>query len=418
MRRKVYIVGGAHSPFVGKHNPRFIWKGHPEYGTRDNPTIEEHITTAVRGALESTGVEGSAVERGYLGNFLGELFCQQGLLGAAVAGADPGFDGKPFLRIEAACASGAAAVTSCVEAIAAGSDVTLAVGAEVETTVKGELGADYMARACHYPSERALDKYVFPYLFARRNKAYKEAYGGDDSDTARVVAKAYSNANLNPNAHMQAVKVSFEEANTISDDNGYFLKDPEVREHIRILDCTHFSDGASAVILASEEGLAKLGVDKASCTEIVGYSLTTSSLTGDKDPRQLRTVAKSAQRAYAQAGLTPADIDVAEVHDCFSITELQMYEAAGFAKEGEGYKLIRDGQTLRDGRIPVNTGGGLIAFGHPVGATGVKQVFEIYRQMKGKCGDYQLANAPTHGASFNMGGDDKNGVTIVQRNLG
>lgn len=414
LHRNVYIVGGAHTPFIGKGHPDFIWKHHPEFGQRDNPTIEQYITTVVRSALSATGVAAEAIERGYLGNFLGELFSKQGLLGASIVSADPALDGKPFFRTEAACASGAVAVTSCVDSIQAGCDVTLAVGAEVECTVGGKEGAEYMARACHYAAERALDEYIFPYLFAVRAKAYKAEFGGTDDDIAEVVLKAYANANLNPNAHMRATKLTKQDID--SDRNRFFLQDPELHEHIRLYDCTHFSDGASAIIIASEDGLAKLGIDKSTCTQIAGYGVATTALDGEKDPTRLRTVKKAATEAFANANLSPADLDVAEVHDCFAINELQMYEALGLADAGGALALIREGHTQRDGRIPVNTGGGLIGFGHPVGATGVKQIFEIYRQMKGQCGDYQLAIQPAVGASANMGGDDRTGVVVVQKN--
>jgi acetyl-CoA acyltransferase len=111
----------------------------------------------------------------------------------------------------------------------------------------------------------------------------------------------------------------------------------------------------------------------------------------------------------------PADVDVAELHDCFSITEVQLYEALGFAAEGQGTRLLREGVTERGGRLPVNTGGGLISFGHPVGATGVKQVLEVHRQLKGKCGDYQVARPLRTGLSANIGGDDRTAVVVIQR---
>ena len=131
------------------------------------------------------------------------------------------------------------------------------------------------------------------------------------------------------------------------------------------------------------------------------------------DPTRLETTAAAASQAFAEADLRPSDMDVAEVHDCFSLTELLMTEALGFADRGQGASLATSGATRRDGSIPVNTGGGLIAFGHPVGATGIKQVLEIARQMQGLCGDYQMSAPPSKGVAANMGGDDRTAVVTV-----
>ena len=415
-RRPTFIVGGAHSPYIGKGHPDFVGREEREQGVASNPTIEDHIVTAVSGALASTTAEpeavARAVERGYIGNFLGELFCQQGLLGAAVVAAHPDLDGKPFFRTEAACASGGAAIVACIDAISAGHDVTLAVGAEVECTTSGREGAEYMARACHYPTERALDDFVFPYLFAVRARAYKQAHGATEDDLHQVVLKAYDNANRNPLAHMHSTRLTLDELQ--SSNNRVFLQDPELRPHMQLYDCTHFSDGASAILIASEEGLARLGVDRSRCTQVLSHGSATAPLDGAKDPLELSTMGRAAFEAFRDAGVRPGDMAVAELHDCFSIAELLVSEAIGLANPGGALELIRSGATRRDGRIPVNTGGGLIGFGHPVGATGVKQVLEVHRQMRGLCGDYQIATTPELGVSANLGGDDRTAVVMVQ----
>ena len=122
-------------------------------------------------------------------------------------------------------------------------------------------------------------------------------------------------------------------------------------------------------------------------------------------------------RVYKKAGITHKDLNVAEVHDCFSMAEILMYEALGLAEHGKGGNVIREGTTTLDGSLPVNTGGGLLSYGHPVGATGIKQVHEVYKQMKGECGDYQLSKKPELGLTVNMGGDDKTAVSIALKNL-
>jgi acetyl-CoA acyltransferase len=362
-------------------------------------------------------VPAAAIQKGYIGNFTGELFVKQGHLGAIVAGVHPDLNLKPFARIEGACASGGLAVLAGLDAISAGYDVVLATGAEVQTTVNAAEGADYLARAAHYATQRAIDPFTFPCLFARRAKAYREAYRVSEEDLARVVVKAYDNANKNPHAHMRAFKMTLENASQSSERNPLFLENKEYRDCMKVSDCSQVSDGASALILVSEAGLKKLGKRPSDASEVLAYGHATAPLEVLADPLVMTTAQAAVEEAYRDAGLTPRDIGIAEVHDCFSITELELYEALGFAERGHGVDLIRDGSVLLGGRLPVNTGGGLIAFGHPVGATGVKQVLEIFRQQKGLCGDYQVKNRPEHGITANIGGDDKTAVVTILRNL-
>ena len=150
--------------------------------------------------------------------------------------------------------------------------------------------------------------------------------------------------------------------------------------------------------------------------EVSGRGHAVDSLYTDGDFTKLSMVRSATHQAMSGAGIGPGDLDVAEVHDCFTVAELMSYEAIGLAKPGQGAALARDGATAIDGRIPVNTGGGLVGFGHPVGATGVKQPLEIFRQMKGRCGDYQVGHAMNWGITSNMGGDDKTVVSLVLRN--
>ena len=277
-RRKVYVVGGDLTTFIGKNHPDFIWKKHPDFGTRENPTLEEHLTAAIRGALDKTGVDADAIEKGFVGNFAGELFSHQGHLGSMAVRADEKLNGKPFMRVEGACASGGLAAVSAIDSIQAGYDVVLVAGAEVQTTCSAREGAAHLATASHWESERELDEFTFPAMFARRNKAYKEKYGVTDADLAHVVAKAYSNANRNPYAHMRNVKVSLEDASAPSDTNPNFLRNEDLKDHLKVTDCSQVSDGGAAIILASEEGLAKLGKKPEDCIEILSYGHATGPL--------------------------------------------------------------------------------------------------------------------------------------------
>ena len=417
-RRPVFLPGGAHSPYLGKHHPDFIWKGHPDHGKRSNPSLEDHLAMAARGALERTGTRAADIDRALVGNFAGECFTGQGHLGALLAATVNGLRGKPIWRVEGACASGGLALVSGLEAIASGSDLVLVAGVEVQTTVNARQGADYLARASHYATQRSIDPFTFPCLFARRVRAYKEAYSTDDERLAAAVVKAHHNASRNPNAHLHAVgeRMDLETASRASEQNPLFLENPDFHPHLKLSDCSPVSDGASAVVLASEEGLRLIGRKRQGEVRIVSYGVAVEPLRpSDVDPLKLLSVEKAASEALESAGETAETVRLAEVHDCFHIAEVQMMEALGFARPGQGADYIASGATAIDGDRPVNTGGGLLGFGHPVGATGVKQALEISRQLRGECDRYQESPTPRLGLAANMGGDDRTAVVTLYR---
>lgn len=419
--RRILVAGGHTTPFLGKGNPNFIWKKHPDFGKRENPGLRELLSNAVRGCLAATGVEASQVDRVYVSNFAGELFNQQGHLGAALAGADPGFLYKPAMRIEGACASGGLALAAALDALRAGSArMALVVGAEMQTAASARDGGLFLARAADFHRQSSLDDFTFPCLLARRTKAYMEKYPNSfspDDALCKIVEKAYGNGNLNPNAHMHAVKIDAEAAKEGAK-NPKFLSNEEYKPFLRLTDCSQVSDGASALLLCTEEGLRETGVKAEDAAEIVGLEYGCGNLWEDApDLSRMDTAHAVVSRLYEQTGLSVKDLGVAEVHDCFSIAELLMYEAMGLAEPGQGSRVLHEGRTHLSGDLPVNTGGGLISFGHPVGATGVKQVHEVFRQMKGQCDKYQVAKRPEHGMTINMGGDDKTIVATMLRNL-
>lgn len=411
--RRVFIVDGHISNFIGKFHPDFIWKGHPAFGQRENPTIEEHLTGAIRKALKASGATGDDIQKGYVGNFAGGLFVNQLHMGSMAARADKGLDGKPFARVEGACASGGLAIVGAIESIQAGYDITLACGAEVQTTYNAKDGAEILARASHYETERDLDTFAFPAMFARRAKVYKEQFGLTNEELAPVILKAYANANKNPRAHMHTVHVDEETARSANKRNAKFLSNEEFRDHLTVLQCSPVSDGAAAVVLASEEGLKRLGKSPSDCVEITGYGQRTGALGMTSEYTKLDEVRKTVKESMGDAGIQLSDVGVAEVHDCFAISEVMMMESLGLAEHGHGIEPIREGRTQIDGDLPVNTGGGLLGFGHPIGATGIKQLLEVKRQIKGECGDYQIPTPPKVGLTANMGGDDRTCVSFV-----
>lgn len=417
--RRIFVAGGHITPFLGKGSKNFIWKKHPDFGKKTNPTLKDYITDSIRGALADTGASGSSVDRVFVGNFAGELFNQQGHLGAAVAAADPGLLYKPSMRVEGACASGGLAVAAAVQAVRAGDDCVLAVGAEMQSAASAREGGTFLARAADFERQAGIDDFTFPCLFARRTKAYLSRYPHASlEDLGAVAAKAYGNANLNPLAHMHSVKVSVEHAAVASEKNPNFLSNEEFREFLRVTDCSQVSDGGAACVVASEEGLKKLGRSVESCVEVVATDYGVGDLwTDPEDLTEMATIKTVVGRMLAGSGVSIQDIGVAELHDCFTMAEMLTYEALGLAEPGRSCDVVRSGMTRLDGKLPVNTGGGLIAFGHPVGATGIKQVLEVYRQMKGLCGDYQIARRPELGLAVNMGGDDKTVAAMILKNL-
>lgn len=412
--RRVFVVAGASSRFVGPGAPDFV---HPRQGgPQANPDLEAHLGGAVGAALRAAGAaEPGRVDRAFVGNFLGELFVQQGHLGAMLVRVAPSLDGAPVTRVEAACASGGVALVAAIEALQAGHDVALAAGVEVETTVRGAEGVEFMARAAHYARERPLDRFVFPHLFARRARAYKAAFAATDLDLGHVVAQAYQRAAGNPAAQRRALTMTAEQAATESAENRLFLDDPVLRPHIRLADCTPFTDGASAAVLATEAGLARLGRRPDDCTEVIGLAQCVAPLAGELDARRMANTARAAARALADAALGPTDLDVVEVHDCFSISYLQAVEAVGLAPLGGAPAALRAGAFAPDGVCPVNPGGGLLGIGHPVGATGVRQLVDVFHQLRGAAGAIQVPGAPRHGLTANLGGDDRTAVVLVQR---
>jgi acetyl-CoA acyltransferase len=216
---------------------------------------------------------------------------------------------------------------------------------------------------------------------------------------------------------MHTVKMTLEQAATASDSNPNILQNPELKPHLKVSDCSQVSDGAAAVIIASKAGLQKLDRSRDACVQVKSYGFCTNPLGQVEDLLRLDTAVAAASEALRDAEITPQDVQVAEVHDCFTIAELMMYEAIGLAEQGKGIDLLLSGRTSLEGDIPVNAGGGLVGFGHPVGATGVKQAAEIYRQMKGLCGDYQIARDLHTGLTANMGGDDRTVVSLIFENV-
>jgi len=406
-RRPVYMAAGYNTISLGTGRKEFNPK-------KARPGLEEYIQEAGRGVLAQVG-GGKNVDEGVIGNFMAARFNKQGHLAALIPSIDPELRWKPSTRVECACASGGVALTSAIKSVLAGTaDVVLTVGVEVQNTVKAVYGADILAGAGWYRGERkAGHAYFFPALFSDRAGAYSEKYGRDK--TRRAFARWYRNAV--ENARLCDTAQEFH--NACEDLEALGLTAPNPRsfvDHLNVFDCSKVSDGAAAIAVMSEEGLERCGISKNEAVKVVGWGQVEADLTvPPADPTNLDTTRRAVQKALDAAGVKLDQIGTVECHDCFTISGILSVEAIGFAGHGEGADYVLEGKTSRKGDAPFNTSGGLIGWGHPTGATGVRQAVTIWQQLTGKAGGSQLEISlkRPYGLSVNMGGNDKTVVAIV-----
>ena len=389
---------------------------HPK---KPRPGIEHYIKEAGLGVIDQIE-KPEHIDEGIIGNFIAARFCHQGNLGGFFPMVHPTFQYKPCMRVEGACDSGGLALVASVKTVLADlADVVLCLGVEVQNTVKAMYGADYLAAAGWYAGERKEGHaYFFPDQFSRRAGACFEKYGHDRMrpGMAQWYVNAIENARKNPKAQ------EYHNSNTDLYGTGMTSPSPKAFcEHINVFDCSKVSDGGAGLIFASEQGLDKIGVSKKDAVEVVAYAQVQDNLTTPPpDLTKLSTCEIAAQHAYERAGIKAGELGVLDVHDCFTVAGLLAIEAAGVAGHGEGADFVKAGNTKLDGTIPTNTSGGLIGYGHPTGATGVRQAVDIVHQLSGKAGDYQVKIDPDrpYGMLSSMGGNDKTVVAMIFRQAG
>jgi acetyl-CoA C-acetyltransferase/acetyl-CoA acyltransferase len=407
LSKPVYLTAGYHTIFLGSGRKEF----HPK---KPRPGIEHYVIEAGKGTLAQIK-DPQAIDEGVIANFMAARFNRQGNLPAFFPAIDPTLKYKPFTRVEGACGSGGLGVYTAIKSVLSGlSDAVLTIGVEVQNSVKAVYGADYLAGAGYYSGERkAGHAHFFPSKFSDRAGACFKKYGQEPIRTAmaRWYEQAIKNARKNPKAQ--------EYHNSTDDLFQMGMTPPNPKyfvENLNVFDCSKVTDGASALIVASEEGLKKLGVDKKDAIEVMGYGISVDDLTQTPpDLTKLTTTQKAVEKAYQTAGLKPTDIGFMEIHDCFTITALLALEAACIVKEGEGAGFVSEGRSALDGELPVNATGGLIGFGHPTGGTGVRQAADIWQQITGKAADCQIKLKPQKpfGLMINMGGNDKTVATFI-----
>ena len=403
---EVYILGGYQTDFARN------W-------ARENKHISAMMREAYEGSVEATGIDPADVDAAFVGNFAGELYCKQAHLAAFFVDFDPRFVGLATMRFETACASSAAAALSAMAYIQAGIyDLVCLIGVEQMKTVSSLEGGDFLGVAAWYERECAGIEFAFPKLFGKLGDEYDKRYGLDDKYLARIATINYCNAKNNPNAQTRNWFMDLEHASTVGKYNTV------IGGRIKVTDCSQVTDGAVCLYLASKGYAAKYaqqrGHDVGEIPRILGWGHTTAPI------ELLRKVVDSADNqyvlpvtrqaildAYGRAGIADCwQLDVIETHDCFTTSEYMAIDHFGLTKPGESWKAIEEGVIEMGGRLPVNPSGGLIGCGHPVGATGARQLLDAHKQVTQIAGSYQVAGARKV-ATLNIGGTATTNICFI-----
>ena len=414
LNRDVSIVGAGMSNFGA-------------FKDKDSRDLFSEAFQEMLGQMDQ-GIDVEDIECGYLGNYSSDLFEHQGHT-APIMADWLGMTPVPMTRIENACASSGSALREGVMAIASGMyDIVLVGGVEKMTNLPTDQVTDVLASAADglYEVPAGL---TFPGIFGALAKAHMDRYETNLDHLLKVAIKNHQNGALNPKAQFNVtIQTLMERRKARAQERGQpvpewqtemdFLNDeqanPWIAWPLRLYDCAPITDGGSCVLLVASE-IAGNFTDKP--VHIAGIGQATGRPLHDAEELTSLSSAKvAAAQAYEMAGVTPQDIDVAEVHDCFTIAEIIATEDLGFFAPGEGPRAVDEGRTALTGDRPINTSGGLKAKGHPVGASGVAQVIEIFHQLRGEAGDRQVPNANLElGLTHNVGGTGGTCVVNILR---
>jgi benzoylsuccinyl-CoA thiolase BbsB subunit len=373
--REVSVIGVGMTPFSKYRDKSLSEIGWP----------------AVKAAIEDAGVEKKDIEAAYCGSALGGMMSGQRVLKQL------GITGLPITNIENACSSSSSAFRQAYISVGAGVyDVALVLGVEKLTKFGGG------TLPLEEEDFEVTHGLVMPALYGMRARRYMHDYGLTEEQLAKVAVKAHKHGAKNPEAQFRN-EVTIEEV----------MNARKIAEPFTLLHCCPSGDGASAVVIASAEKARQYTATpvKVACSEVNSGKY----MTGFRDMTTPEITVRGAKQAYEEAGLGPEDVDVAEVHDAFTIAELLYYEALGFCDKGEAARLLEDGETSLGGKIPVNPSGGLLSKGHPIGATGTAQIAEAVRQLRGQCGDRQVEGAKvalTHCTGGGISGFDHGACSI------
>lgn len=370
-----------------------------KFGKHPDSSSRELFSSAATDAIEDASMAVDDLDAVYHGNFMGDVVERQGHMGAMMADVI-GARSAASVRIESACASGGATVRAATHAIEAGAhDVVLVGGSEMMYTVGTAAITDALANAAdnEYENEMGL---TFPGIYGLMARAYMHEFDATREDLAAVAVKNHANGVANPIAQ-------FQEAVGVED----VLEARPIATPLGLIDCCPISDGASALVLVGDDYATAEDLDSPVTIRGSGQSSDSIALQDRVDLTRTPAAERAAQEAYEQSGIAADDVDVCEVHDCFTIAEILALEALGLYDHGEGVRGAVDGETTLDGPIPVNTSGGLLAKGHPVGVTGVEQLVELTKQLEGR--HPNQVDDPELALAHNVGGSGASAVVHV-----
>ncbi len=409
---KVYVLGGAQTDFERN------W-------SREGKNVIAMLREVVSDGCEDANItyddiislnESDRVSC-FVGSFLSELYNDQSHVGALMTEVDPAFFGVPSIRVEAACAAGAAAIDAAVTKINAGeADVAIVVGWALLNTVDAATNASYTARGTFVEKESKSSDLVG--LYGRLTDAYLEKYGVDDKRVMRALAHltelAYENGKRNPKAQTRKLFMNEKQANMRG-----CSTNPLIAGRLAQSDTVQITDGAAVVILASESFKQKhcpdrtLPIVKGRGFHVAPLELQTKLAEARVSDYLLPWTQRTVAQAYKSAGLTANDIDVFELYDYYTSAELIELSCVGLCKPGEEHTLVENGTIAFDGAKPVNPSGGLIGGGHPQSATGVRMFLDLYKQLTGTAGDYQIPKPVKNGLMLNMGGSATSNYAFI-----
>ena len=368
-----------------------IGAGMVRFAKQPDRTLAEIAWPAVKQAIDDSGVDKRNIEAAWCGTALGGMMSGQRVLKAI------GLTGLPIVNVENACSSSSSAFREAWVAVAAGLyDIALVIGVEKLTRFGGG------TLPLETEDFEVAHGMVMPALYGMRAKRYMHDYGLTGEQLAGVAVKAHDHGALNEDAQYRN-RITVEEV----------MAARPIADPFTLLHCCPSGDGAAALVIAADTVAAR---HTAKPVRVRASELASGRyMTGFRDMTTPEITVRGAAEAYEMAGLGPEDIDVAEVHDAFTIAELLYYEALGFCARGDAAGLLEDGETSLGGRIPVNPSGGLLSKGHPVGATGAAQMVEIVRQLRGACGARQVEGAKvglTHCTGGGISGFDHGACSI------
>jgi acetyl-CoA C-acetyltransferase len=392
-------------------NVGIVGIGHTKFGNSSEYDLSDILAYAATDALQDAGYleNRKMIDQVIVGNMASGLFCHQSAVASAVI-SRMDMEPVPAELVENGPASGASAVKIGYMAVASGlADVVLVVAGEAMRKVSGWNATDYVSTMLHTDAEYNMGL-TLPGFGGMFTRMYMEKYGMTERDLALLAVKNHENGAKNKYAHIQAPCT----IEAIADGPEADVVNNYIAEPLRMYSTCPVSDGAAAVLLVNMDS-PRMKEFKKKPVRIAGVASATDThcVHNRKDPLKLEAVRIAAEKAYKMAGLGPKDISFAELHDAFSILELVISEEVGFFERGKSFLAVRNGETNLDGRLPINTSGGLKSKGHPVGGTGVSQVVELVRQLRGEAEEGRQVKDPKYGMSVNFGGFGNNIVAVI-----